>query len=168
MPDKENIKRKTIKRKPGKTKTSKRKPGKRKTTGRKKINPKDAVKSKDFNRAKLKAKEYMDDPEKLKGLLNEASTKANTNKRILTNVWEELMTLFRLIKTWLQGKYKAPTISILLAIAAIIYFVSPIDLIPDWIPLAGFLDDAVIISFVVASIKNDITDFKSWENTHNI
>ena len=41
-----------------------------------------------------------------------------------------------------------------LLIAAIIYLVSPIDLIPDAIPLAGIIDDAVIVPAAVMGLTN--------------
>jgi uncharacterized membrane protein YkvA (DUF1232 family) len=47
---------------------------------------------------------------------------------------------------------------------AILYFVSPIDLIPDWLPLAGFVDDAAVILFVIRQLKQDIDGFLAWEN----
>ena len=56
-----------------------------------------------------------------------------------------------------------PWTSIVLVIVAIIYFVSPIDLIPDIIPIAGYIDDAAVIAFVVAQIKADLDNFLAWE-----
>lgn len=39
-----------------------------------------------------------------------------------------------------------------IAIAALVYFISPIDAIPDVIPGAGFIDDAAAIAAAVAAI----------------
>ena len=50
----------------------------------------------------------------------------------------------------------------MLVIAAIIYFVSPIDLIPDMLP-GGFIDDAMVIGFIIAQIKSDLDNFLTWE-----
>jgi uncharacterized membrane protein YkvA (DUF1232 family) len=36
--------------------------------------------------------------------------------------------------------------------ASIVYLVSPIDLIPDFIPLAGLVDDTLIISLLVTEV----------------
>jgi uncharacterized membrane protein YkvA (DUF1232 family) len=46
---------------------------------------------------------------------------------------------------------------------AIIYFVNPFDLIPDFIPVIGYLDDVAVIALAVASIHNDLDDFRAWE-----
>jgi uncharacterized membrane protein YkvA (DUF1232 family) len=48
-------------------------------------------------------------------------------------------------------------------VVAIIYFVSPIDLLPDWIPLGGFIDDAAVIGFVLKQINTDLEQFLKWE-----
>ncbi|BAL82113.1 hypothetical protein SELR_04050 [Selenomonas ruminantium subsp. lactilytica TAM6421] len=41
-----------------------------------------------------------------------------------------------------------------LLVAAIIYLISPIDLVPDAIPLAGIIDDAVVVPTVVMGLTN--------------
>ncbi len=128
--------------------------------------PEEAVKSPEFQKAKNKAEEYARDPEKAKKLVDEAMKKANgKNKGPLGEVWRYLTALIRLTRAYFNKRYTdVPWQTIVLAIAALIYFVSPIDLIPDFIPVAGYLDDAAIISFVVASIKADLDNFLEWED----
>jgi uncharacterized membrane protein YkvA (DUF1232 family) len=119
-----------------------------------------------FNMAKKRAEKYIKNPEKASNLLVDAMRKADKNKGALQKVWEELMALFRLISVWATGEYTAvPVKTILLAIAAVIYFLIPIDLIPDFIPLAGFLDDASVIAYVIKSIHDDLDKFVAWEQT---
>lgn len=50
-----------------------------------------------------------------------------------------------------------------MVIVAIIYFVSPIDMIPDALVGIGFIDDAAVIAFVVAQINADLDNFLAWE-----
>jgi len=40
-----------------------------------------------------------------------------------------------------------------IAISALVYFISPIDIIPDFIPVIGYADDAAAIAAAVASIS---------------
>ena len=62
-----------------------------------------------------------------------------------------LTALIRLTRAYFSKQYiDVPWQTIVLAIAALIYFVSPIDLIPDFIPVVGYLDDVAVISFVAA------------------
>jgi uncharacterized membrane protein YkvA (DUF1232 family) len=46
---------------------------------------------------------------------------------------------------------RVPRKAKVLMAAAVAYFASPIDLIPDFIPVLGYLDDAVIVPFIVAA-----------------
>ncbi len=41
---------------------------------------------------------------------------------------------------------------------ALAYFVSPIDILPDFLPCIGFADDLIILLFVLGLIKYNITD----------
>lgn len=124
---------------------------------------KDDIKG-EVNKTKKIAKDYASDKNKTAHLIDEALEKAKKNKGMLSEIWDDLMALIRLVKAWVQGKYKdVPWETIIWAIVAIIYFVNPFDLIPDFIPFIGYLDDALVIAWVVRSIKKDLDDFKDWE-----
>ncbi|HPC38899.1 MAG TPA: YkvA family protein [Exilispira sp.] len=70
--------------------------------------------------------------------------KINANK-----IKEEIKTLYFAYKN-----PKTPIISKLIIILTIGYSMSPIDLIPDFIPILGYLDDLVILPALIAlSIK---------------
>jgi len=120
-----------------------------------------------FKSAQGTAEEFAKDREKTGHLLEEAIAKAGRNRKVLEKVWENLQALMRLVKAWVNGSYtEVPWKTIIYAIAAIVYFVNPFDVMPDFIPGAGFLDDAGIIAFVVNSIKNHIELFKEWERAN--
>ena len=116
---------------------------------------------------KSRAEEYARDSNKVKELLNDAVKKTKNyekNRGPLAEVWSYLTALFRLLEAYVSEDYREiPWTSIVLVIVAIIYFVSPIDLIPDIIPIAGYIDDAAVIAFVVAQIKADLDNFLAWE-----
>jgi uncharacterized membrane protein YkvA (DUF1232 family) len=117
-----------------------------------------------FKSARLKAESLIKDVSKLTTLLHDAIAKADKNKSILKKVWDDLMTLFRLIRAWALGQYRdVPWQTIVFAIAGVVYFVNPFDLIPDPVPFLGFLDDSSVIGFVLYSISGDIKRFLEWE-----
>jgi len=124
------------------------------------------VKSSAFQQAKNKAEEYIRHPENAKKLIDDAFKKAEgKNKGPLAEVWMYLTALIRLARAYFNGQYTdIPWPSIVLAIAGVIYFVSPFDLIPDFIPVAGYLDDAAVIAFVIATIKAGLDKFLQWED----
>ena len=120
------------------------------------------------NRRKTKAEEYLQDPDKTRRLLEEAVHKANDHEGKpgqKLDFWLQLKAFFRLLRAYTNREYTVvPWGSIVMVTIAILYFVSPIYLIPDWLPLAGFVDDAAVILFVIRQLKQDIDGFLAWEN----
>jgi uncharacterized membrane protein YkvA (DUF1232 family) len=118
-----------------------------------------------FKKARNKAEEYVSDPEKLNDLIDKASRKANGSKGPLDAVWTQLMACFRLIKAYANGTYRQiPWSSLVMLITAVIYFVMPIDLIPDFILGLGLVDDAAILAWIVKTFSSDIEAFSDWES----
>jgi uncharacterized membrane protein YkvA (DUF1232 family) len=117
-----------------------------------------------YKRFEGKAKEYIKRPEKTDILLRDASKKADEKKGSLSEAWDQLQLLFDLVGSWRKGEYKKiPTGSIITIIAAIIYFVSPIDLMPDFLVGLGIVDDAAVIGFVLKQVTADLEKFKLWK-----
>jgi uncharacterized membrane protein YkvA (DUF1232 family) len=126
-----------------------------------------ATKAKDseaFKKAKNKAEEYASNPEKLSELIDKASKKANGKRGPLDAVWLQLTACFRLIKAYASGSYREiPWSSLIMLVAAVIYFVMPVDLIPDFILGLGLLDDAALLGWTVKTFSSDIDAFVEWE-----
>lgn len=65
-----------------------------------------------------------------------------------------------MVSDYVHGDYKeVPLASIVTCVAAIIYVVSPLDLIPDFIPIAGQIDDAAVVGLALTAIKNDLDSY---------
>lgn len=110
------------------------------------------------------AKGYIDNQEKTQGLLEQAQKKANRKKRSLGDTWEKLQLLFELVKAYSKGDYKnISTRTIITVIGAILYFISPIDLIPDFIIGLGLVDDAAVIGYTVKTLSTELAEFKKWK-----
>jgi len=68
-------------------------------------------------------------------------------------------------RAFCSGKYKrVPWENLISVIVAIAYFVSPLDLIPDFLPGVGYLDDAMIVRFVYRAVKAELDRFMEWES----
>jgi uncharacterized membrane protein YkvA (DUF1232 family) len=128
----------------------------------------DSPEARDFRQAETQAKIYARDKNKTGKLVEDVLSKAYKHRNQLQNIWENLMSLCRLIQAWARGEYKAlPWKTIVMAIAAVIYFLDPLDLAPDFIPGIGYLDDAVVLGFVLRSIQADLHKFLEWESKFN-
>ena len=66
-----------------------------------------------------------------------------------------------LYHTTFYHKFNFSKSTIGLIVAVLAYIISPIDIVPDFIPLAGLLDDAALLTMVLNSIKNDIERYKN-------
>lgn len=117
-----------------------------------------------YKKFESKAKEYIKKPEKTDILLKDAGKKADEHKGSLGGMWDNLQLLFELVGAWRRGEYrKIPTRSIVTIIASIIYFVSPIDLVPDFLIGLGIVDDAAVIGLALKQISVDLERFRSWK-----
>lgn len=84
----------------------------------------------------------------------------------LGDVHEDLRTLIRLLEAYATGRFRAVAFeNLVLATAALRYFVSHDDIVPDHLD-AGYIDDAAILAFVCEMIAPDIDAFHDWE-THD-
>ena len=102
-------------------------------------------------------------------LLKDALEKAaasNGNKGVVDLVLSKLTMLGRLVKAYATGQYReVPKESLLKILASFVYFVSPIDLLPDFLPVLGLTDDLALLAWVVKSLGNDLAKFEEWEKT---
>ena len=116
-----------------------------------------------FEQAAIRAESYLRHKEKLLWLLEKATRKSEQYYEFLLAPWESLQAFFRLLRAHVAGNFRAPSGSIRMVAAAVIYFVSPFDLIPDSIPVLGLVDDTSVLAFVARSNLTLISKFRNWE-----
>lgn len=135
---------------------------------RKRISGKKVENSSSFKTAKDAAGEYLENPKKLHQLLDRAMQKARSSKGRLAEVWDSLLASLRLLRAYASGRYRdIPWASLLSIVAAVIYFVMPLDLIPDFILALGLIDDAALLGWILTSLKNDIDHYIEWEKAQS-
>jgi len=116
-----------------------------------------------FEQAKARAAKIVRDPKELRRLVEEAIRKMGSRKDIAGEILDNLRSSCRLISAWASGAYRDVSLeTVILLIAAVIYFLMPIDAIPDVIPVVGFMDDIAVIGFVIASVRGEIEKFRQW------
>ncbi len=116
-----------------------------------------------FERAMTRAESNVSHKEKLPWLLDKATRKAEQHYESLLASWESFQVFIRLIRSWLAGTYAVPVQSVLMAVGAVIYFVSSFDLIPDAVPVLGLVDDVWVINSVARANLRVISSFRNWE-----
>ena len=112
------------------------------------------------------AERLVHNPRELLTLLTRAERRLDrVNVGRLTPIKKDVQTLLRLMRAYGEGRYREVSgKNLALAGLAIMYLVSPLDVLPDFLP-GGFFDDAAVIGFVVKKIRNELVAFEIWEQS---
>jgi uncharacterized membrane protein YkvA (DUF1232 family) len=119
----------------------------------------------EFAKAVISAKSYVENPQRLQSLFEEAARQAaSMPKEPFAETWPYFQTMLRLIRAYSEAKYRdVPESTLVVIIAAIIYIVNPLDVIPDALPALGYLDDATVLALAVRRARQALDDFMIWE-----
>lgn len=122
--------------------------------------------SRPFRQARSRAEGYMNDQARLAELVQQASDKAVKSGKPLAEIWDSLTAAFRLVKAYAKGTYRqVPWSSVVMIVAALLYFVMPADLIPDFLFGLGLVDDAALLAWTLKTLNEDLARFKAWEDS---
>ena len=112
-----------------------------------------------------RARRLIASPQALLRAVEQATRKAAAlrNPPRLKAVLEELRAMLDLLKASATGAYHGLSKANLLLIAgAVVYFLMPTDLLPDFIFGAGYVDDAMVITWVITTAREELDRFKRW------
>lgn len=119
-----------------------------------------------FKKATGKAGRYASNTSRLFSLVSEVASKLKHVgfKGNLAEFQTSTQLLLRMVKAYSNGTYKnLPWKSLVSIVAVLIYFVSPIDLIPDFLPVIGITDDIALVLWLIRTLGEDINKFSEWE-----
>lgn len=86
----------------------------------------------------------------------------------LGSLMEDVRLLQALCMAYWRGEYRAISgKSMITVVAGLMYFVSPIDLIPDWILGVGMLDDIAVLGWVMKTLSHELDAFRAWRSTQS-
>lgn len=113
------------------------------------------------------ASELIRDPTALKNLAGRGAHKLDAlaaGSERLQRVADDLTTLLSLLRAYARGEYRRlSTQSLLSVAAAVLYFVTPFDAIPDFLLGVGLIDDVAIIGFVLKQLQAELEAFRAWQ-----
>ena len=106
---------------------------------------------------------------KVSKLLDEVFLKIGESSELFYKIQDSLIALARMLSAWVKGDYRnISTKSIIAVVAALIYFVNPLDLIPDFIPVIGQIDDIFVLGYLIKMLNKEIERFMAWEKEQEL
>lgn len=105
-----------------------------------------------------KPEDVMQDMEKTLGTIEKASA--------LSTLLDDIRMAYGMVTDSTTGRYKGLSKKTLALIAGgLAYLALPVDIVPDLIPVAGWLDDAVVLAWIFKQTSDEIARYKAWRAT---
>ncbi len=83
-----------------------------------------------------------------------------------TNSWyDDFIILYEMITA---SDYKISNQTKFVIAGTLAYVVLPIDVIPDFIPVVGWLDDAFVLGLATTSLNEEIKKFKNFKASRDV
>jgi len=118
-----------------------------------------------YGRMQDRALRYVRNPDRLSALVRKAKSKANRRRVPLGNALDSLFTFLRLIRAYSNKEYvDVSKRTLALVLGTVLYFIFPMDMIPDVLIGFGLIDDAALIGWTVHSLKTELEKFREWES----
>jgi len=122
-----------------------------------------------YTKAQKKAKSVLGNPQRVSKLIDTTRKKISNldlGETEFKGILGTIKTFIRMLRAFRSGTYtEMPWLTVLTIVGALIYFITPIDLLPDFIPVTGYVDDFSLILIVYNRFKGDIIAFQAWENS---
>ena len=81
-----------------------------------------------------------------------------------TRLVADAVDMLAMLCDWFAGRFDWSPLRLFVALAiGITYLVSPIDIIPDTIPLAGWIDDLLVVTAVIRLARFDLERYRRWK-----
>ena len=94
------------------------------------------------------------------GLLEEKSRSGP-----LARFFEDIVLLGAMLMDFFSGEYRhVPVRTVLAVVFTLAYVIDPIDLIPDFIPVVGYMDDAAVVSMLLWWARGDVDRYRLWKS----
>ena len=82
-----------------------------------------------------------------------------------TRLVVDVIDVFGMLRNWFAGRFDwSPMRLFAAAIIGLVYLVSPIDIVPDVIPFAGWIDDIMVATAVVRLARYDLERYRRWRS----
>lgn len=110
-----------------------------------------------------KAELLLKDEDKLEKILKRLEEKLKTIP-VLGGKFAKVPVMVSMVRSYIKKEYmEVPIGTIVAIVSAVIYIVSPVDLVPDIVPGAGYIDDAFVVAACLKLVESDIDEYTEWK-----
>ena len=79
----------------------------------------------------------------------------------LSKFLKDVKVYFKMLSDVFSRRYtRVPKGTVAAIVGSLLYVLSPVDLIPDMIPVIGYLDDAAVLALCLKFVKHDVDEYK--------
>lgn len=111
------------------------------------------------------AERITENKDDLVDILGKVNDMKPDTKGPIDGFFDTIKELYQLIIDWKDKRYNDVSKTTIVAIIlCFLYLVSPVDIIPDGIPVAGLVDDAMVIKITLGQIDADLKRYRSWKD----
>ncbi|WP_200258720.1 DUF1232 domain-containing protein [Halorhodospira neutriphila] len=76
---------------------------------------------------------------------------------------KDVRLMLALVRDYWRGDYRqVPWWAIAAVAAALLYILNPVDLIPDFIPVVGHIDDATVVAACLLLVEQQLAEYEAW------
>lgn len=119
---------------------------------------------KELKKGYIEAEAVIKDQSKLDKILEDVEEKLRSIPKVGDKL-ANISVFFQLLNHYMSKEYTKVPVGTIVAIAsALFYFVSFVDLIPDFIPGIGLLDDGAVVAACLKLVNSDIKEFIKWRD----
>ena len=97
-----------------------------------------------------------------------AVTRKGEGRARFARLGGDLKLLQGLCAAWWRGEYRAIGSQALVAVvAALVYFLVPLDMVPDWLLGVGLLDDLAVLAWVLRTWDGELQAYRVWREAQS-
>ncbi|MEO4047732.1 DUF1232 domain-containing protein [Pseudomonas sp. CAU 1711] len=103
---------------------------------------------------------------RLPELLLAVARKSRASASRLAGAQGDVQLLIGLCAAWWRGEYRGIGRPALLAVVAtLLYFLVPLDMLPDWLLAVGLLDDLAVLGWLMRTWQAELQAYRAWRES---
>ncbi len=88
----------------------------------------------------------------------------NSGKGYVVKLGKQAKLLWEMLRDSTKKEFDVPWATVAALTATLLYLISPIDVVPDFIPALGFVDDALVIALCISLVRIDLKRYAAHRN----